>query len=344
MHGSDCKIALVTGASGFIGHHLLEWLICETNWKIFALDRQDSSYLERRTNFTLHRLSPSQRSRIEFLKTDLREFSLTQFKEIDPQLIFHLAAESHVDRGIENPVEFAANNVMGTVRLLELARAGTRLERFLYYSTDEVFGPAREGQSFAEYDRYNSTNPYSASKAAAEEFCVAYRNSYELPVAVLHLMNVFGERQHPEKFIPKVMQKVLAGEPVVIHIGKNGQPLRRHFVDVRDVCKTSVFIAQMGADIVSSDPSIHCPKINLIGREETDCLTLAREISQLIGQPLRYDFKHEVLERPHFDERYALAAGTLERLGWKLDSRLSERLPELVKWTLQHPEWIKEDV
>lgn len=343
MHGSNRKSVLVTGAAGFIGHHLVKWLVHETDWNIFALDRADSKYLERRLEFVTDSLTETQRSRVEVLKSDLREFSIGEFKKMDPHLIFHLAAESHVERGIAAPLDFAANNVMGTVHLLQLARGGTRLERLIYYSTDEVFGPARRGVSFEEYGRYNSTNPYSASKAAAEEFCVAFHNTYNLPVTVLHLMNVFGERQHHEKFIPKVMRSLSRDETVVIHTDRNGQPLRRHFIDVNDICKTSLFIARAGGDLVSADPDIRCPKLNLVGCEEIDCMTLAREIARLMRKNLRYELRAEVSERPNFDERYDLAPGALHRFGWTLASRLSERLPELVEWTLRNPEWIEEE-
>ena len=120
--------------------------------------------------------------------------------------ILHLAASSHVDRSIDHPMEFVMDNVVGTCNILNFARDQQNLSRFIYFSTDEVFGPAPEGISYAERDRYNSTNPYSATKAGAEELCVSYENSYGMPIYITHTMNVFGNRQHPEKYIPSTIR------------------------------------------------------------------------------------------------------------------------------------------
>ena len=127
------------------------------------------------------------------------------------EIILHLAAGSHVDRSIDNPMEFVLDNVVGTANILEYARQineTNNLERFIYFSTDEVFGPAPNGVDYKENDRYNSTNPYSATKAGGEELAVAYENTYKLPIYITHTMNVFGERQYPEKFIPMCIKKL----------------------------------------------------------------------------------------------------------------------------------------
>ena len=112
-------------------------------------------------------------------------------------------------------MEFVLDNIVGTANILEYARSihtSTGLDRFVYFSTDEVFGPAPKGVDYKENDRYNSTNPYSASKAGGEELSVAYENTYGLPVYITHTMNVFGERQHPEKFIPMCIKKLEMGK------------------------------------------------------------------------------------------------------------------------------------
>lgn len=117
--------------------------------------------------------------------------------------IFHLAAASHVDRSIADPLSFVFDNVVGTCNLLNFARRQKELSSFSLFSTDEVFGTAERGQAFREWDRYRATNPYSATKAAAEELGLSFSNTYGLPVVVAHVMNTYGIRQHPEKFIPK---------------------------------------------------------------------------------------------------------------------------------------------
>ena len=146
------------------------------------------------------------------LKSEINPWIKKEIGDVD--IILHLAAGSHVDRSIDYPMEFVLDNVVGTANILEYARKineSKKLERFIYFSTDEVFGPAPKGVDYKENDRYNSTNPYSATKAGGEELAVAYENTYKLPVYITHTMNVFGERQHPEKFIPMCIKKLEMG-------------------------------------------------------------------------------------------------------------------------------------
>ena len=128
------------------------------------------------------------------------------------------------------------DNVVGTANILEFARKQDNLERFVYFSTDEVFGCCSYGIKYKENDRYNSTNPYSATKAGAEELAVAYENTYKLPIYITHTMNVFGERQHPEKFIPMCIKRARDGEVITIHSDKTRTiPGSRHYIHAEDV-------------------------------------------------------------------------------------------------------------
>ena len=182
--------------------------------EIVTLDRLDLSGNLNRLHEILDEFSIKDKKRLKIVFHDLKAEINSQIKSElgSPDMILHLAAASHVDRSIIYPMEFVLDNVVGTVNLLDFARSLKNLEKFVYFSTDEIFGNAPEGVSYKEYDRYNSTNPYSASKASAEEFCVAYENTYKLPIIITHTMNVFGERQHPEKFIPMTIQRVRDSE------------------------------------------------------------------------------------------------------------------------------------
>ena len=138
------------------------------------------------------------------------------------------------------------DNVVGTAHILDYARKLDHLERFAYFSTDEVFGPAPKGINYQENDRYNSTNPYSASKAGGEELVVAFENTYGLPSLITHTMNVFGERQHPEKFIPMVIQRVRDGQKVLVHSNKEKtQAGSRHYIHAQDVADGLMFILNL---------------------------------------------------------------------------------------------------
>ena len=236
------KKVLITGGAGFIAHHLIYYIIQKTNWDIISLDRLDYSGNLNRLDNILSSLSDKDRSRIKIVYHDLKaELNPWIRKEIgDINFILHLAAGSHVDRSIEFPMEFVMDNVVGTANILEYARhintQKSQFERFVYFSTDEVFGPAPDGINYKENDRYNSTNPYSATKAGGEELAVAYQNTYNLPVIITHTMNVFGERQHPEKFIPMCIKKIRDGEKVTIHSDKSKTIAgSRHYIHAEDV-------------------------------------------------------------------------------------------------------------
>jgi len=340
------KNVLITGGAGFIAHHVIDKILRDTDWRIVCLDRLDISGNLNRLHDMLQDHDPavvSSRLRIVFhdLKAELNEMIVKQIGPVD--IILHLAAGSHVDRSIQYPMEFVQDNVVGTVNMLDYARRHLpNLERFVYFSTDEIFGVAPPGVSYREYDRYNSTNPYSASKAAAEEFCVAYENTYKMPIVVTHTMNVFGERQHPEKFIPMVIQRARDGERVYIH----ADPTRRHagtrmYIHAKDVADGLMFILGLKDYRHQGDYGhAHCPKFNLVGTEEIDNLTLAQMIAKVQGKVLNYEMVDFHGSRPGHDLRYALDGGLLKELGWEPKIKLSERIEEVVNWTLENSRWL----
>ena len=226
------KRILITGGAGFIAHHLINQVLKRTDWEIVTIDRLDYSGNLNRLHDLLQERTPAERKRLRTIYHDLKaEFNPMLLADIGPvNYVAHLAAGSHVDRSISHPMEFVMDNVVGTCNILEFARKQKNLERFLYFSTDEVFGPAPDGVKYDEYDRYNSTNPYSASKAGGEELAVAYQNTYNMPIYITHTMNVFGERQHPEKFIPMTIRNVRDGGMVTIHSDETKTiPGSRHY-------------------------------------------------------------------------------------------------------------------
>jgi dTDP-glucose 4,6-dehydratase len=341
------KTVLITGGAGFIAHHVIDKILKETDWKIVSLDRLDISGNLNRLHDMLQDHDPkivSQRLRIIFhdLRAEINSQIVADIGDID--IVLHLAAGSHVDRSITYPMEFVQDNVVGTVNMLDYARKNLpNLEKFVYFSTDEIYGIAPPGVAYKEYDRYNSTNPYSASKAAAEEFCVAYENTYKMPIIVTHTMNVFGERQHPEKFIPATIQKVRDGEKVIIH----ADPTRtvagsRMYIHARDVAEGLMFILGLKDYVHTGDYGhAHCPKFNLVGTEEIDNLSLAHMIAAAQGRELNYEMTDFHTSRPGHDMRYALDGGLLKSLGWEPKIKLSERIGEMVKWTLQNERWLR---
>jgi len=338
------KRVLVTGGAGFIAHHLIARIIRTTDWDVVCLDRLDFSGNLNRLADIMQDFSAEDRSRIEIVYHDLKAELNPQISEAlgDVNIVLHLAAGSHVDRSIEFPMEFVMDNVVGTVNLLQYARTLKNLERFVYFSTDEVFGPAPKGVRFAERDRYNATNPYSASKAGGEEMCVAFENTYKLPIVITHTMNVFGERQHPEKFIPMCIKRVRDGELIGIHANAAmTEAGSRHWIHAADVADGLMFILGLNVNGLERDfGGAKCPKFNLVGPEEVDNLALAQMIADAVGKPLNYKMVDYHSQRPGHDLRYAMSGDYVKQLGWEPRLKLSERIKEMVDWTLANERWL----
>jgi dTDP-glucose 4,6-dehydratase len=339
------KRVLITGGAGFIAHHVVDHFLKTTDWEIVTLDRLDLSGNLNRLQDVLER-NPGSRKRVKFVYHDLKSPITDLNKNFIGKVnyILHLAASSHVDRSIEYPMEFVMDNVVGTTNLLEFARSHDSLERMIYFSTDEIFGVAPPGVSYKERDRYNSTNPYSASKAAGEELCVAYENTYKLPVFITHTMNVFGQRQHPEKFIPLCIRRIRDGDRIFIHSDAT-QTIAgsRFYVHASDVADAMSFLLNL------NNPTIYerdfgwakCPKFNVVGKEEVDNLTLAQMIASSVGKPLHYEMIDFHSSRPGHDMRYALSGDYMRSLGWEPKFPFSQRIDEVVQWLLSNPEWIQ---
>jgi len=338
---------LITGGAGFIGHHIVKRVLASKDWDIVLLDRLDYSGNLNRIDHLLKtefNNNPDFTKRVKFVFHDLKG-------EINPliagalgdvNIIFHLAAGSHVDRSISNPLEFVMDNTVGTCNLLNYARTLPNLEKFLYFSTDEVFGPAPVGINYQERDRYNSTNPYSASKAGAEELCVAFENTYKLPIVITHTMNVVGERQHPEKFVPMVIRKVLNSEIITIHANKEKTKAgSRFYIHAQDVADALLFIIEKQPTCPSDFGGAHIPKFNIVGSEELDNLQLAEIIAKSVGKSLKYEFVDFHSQRPGHDLRYALSGELLKEQGWQPNKTIANRIDEIVQWYLKNPEWLQ---
>ena len=340
------KNVLITGGAGFIAHHLIYYLLKKTNWNIVSLDRLDYSGNLNRLDNILSQLDEKDKQRVKIVYHDLKsEINPWIKKEIgDVDIILHLAAGSHVDRSIDYPMEFVLDNVVGTANILEYSRQiheSKQLERFIYFSTDEVFGPAPKGVDYKENDRYNSTNPYSATKAGGEELSVAYENTYGLPIYITHTMNVFGERQHPEKFIPMCIKKIRDGESITIHSDKTKKiPGSRHYIHAEDVAEAIHFILTTKFEQKIDFGGAKCPKFNIVGAEELNNLELAQIIANCQNKELKYEMVDFHSSRPGHDLRYSLSGEKMNKLGWKPSIKLTQRIKQVVEWSLNNPNWI----
>jgi dTDP-glucose 4,6-dehydratase len=325
---------MVTGGCGFVGHHLVEHLLKYTDWDVVVLDRLTyaSEGFDRLRDiqcFTDKRVTVLT---ADFAK-DLSPGIAYEIGQID--YIFHLGAETHVDRSIDCPEDFVRANVMGTVKVLQFARKQNNLKKFFYFSTDEVFGPAPTGVAYKEWDRYNSGNPYSAAKAGGEEMCLAFGNTYGLPIVVTHCMNIFGERQFPEKFIPLVIRSVLRGQKVLIHSDATKTvPGSRFWIHARNVAAAVLFLVE---NAKTQD------KYNIVGERELNNLEVALKVAEVVGKPLDYELVDFHSSRPGHDLRYALDGTKMAEMGWKIPMTFEQSLEKTIRWYLDNPRWLEFD-
>ena len=317
------KKIMVTGGAGFIGHHLVEHLLKNTDWDITVVDRLTyaSSGLDR-----LRDIKAFDDRRVHIFTADFtHEFGSGLRSELgEPDYLVHLAAETHVDNSIEDPWPFIQANVVGTYRILQWARGLSRLEKMIYFSTDEIFGPASDGVLHAEWDNYNSTNPYSATKAGGEELCLAWANTYKVPVLVTHCMNAFGERQHPEKFIPMVIRRTLSGEKIYIHA--NPEKTRsgsRFYIHCRNIASAIQFLLDKG---VARD------KYNVVGEREISNLDMVKMIGEFLDRDQDYELVDFHSSRPGHDLRYALDGAKMREMGWSIPVDFAHSLEATVRW------------
>ena len=325
---------LITGGAGFAGHHVVEHILKNTDWRIVVWDKLNyaSNGFDR-----LRDIDAFDDRRVQILTVDFSQpISYGVGRETGyPDYIVHMGAETHVDNSIVDPYPFVMSNVVGTYNMLQYARQvmDANLRDFIYFSTDEVFGPAPPGVFYKEWDRYNSGNPYSATKAAGEELCLAYSNTYKLPVSITHTMNLFGERQHPEKFIPLVVRKVLAGKPVTIHADKTKTKAgSRFYIHCRTMADALLHVIYYGG---------FRDKYNIVGEREVDNLELAQMIANIVGKPLVYEMVDFHSSRPGHDLRYALDGSKMKEMGWEVPIHFEKSLEKTIKWMLDNPRWLE---
>ena len=322
---------LVTGGCGFVGHHFANHLLLNTDWQIIILDKLTyaSTGFDRLRDINVFDDKRVSIFTYDFTK-EIEEGLLKEIGEVD--YVVHLGAETHVDRSIENPEPFVMSNVVGTMRILNFARKIKSLKKMLYFSTDEVFGAAPEGVFHKEWENYNSGNPYSASKAGGEELCLAYANTYKTPVLISHTMNVFGERQHPEKFIPMCIRNIIRGDKIIIHSDKTKTISgSRMWIHARNVANAIMFLLQNGQVR---------DKYNVVGEKEVSNLDMAKIIAQILDKPLNYEMVDFHSSRPGHDLRYALDGTKMKKLGWELPVNFEDSLRKTIEWSLKNKRWL----
>lgn len=332
------KRLLLTGIAGFAGSHALEHVLSHTDWEVVGL----ATFRHRGDSLRLY-LDVFDPDRVTIEYCDLRsDISPRLIEKIGPiDYIWNLASESHVDRSIEDPRPFIENNVSSVITMLEYARI-IKPKVFIQISTDEVYGPAPHDVNFAEWSTIIPSNPYSGSKAAQEAIAISYWRTYGIPLVITNTMNMIGERQDPEKFVPMCISRIYHDEEVTVH-GKPGDIGSRFYLHARNHADALLYITNKLPPLAFMRGVVDRPdRWNVRGEQEIDNLTLAKMISDIMGKPfLKYKLEDFHQQRPGHDPRYALDDEKLKSRGWEPPVQLYDSLVKTIDWTMRHKEWMK---
>jgi dTDP-glucose 4,6-dehydratase len=333
---------LVTGGSGFIGANFIRHLFENSDFEGKVINLDKLTYAGNPLNLSDISAEYTPSGRYTFVHGDIRDSDLVTelFQRHDIDTVVHFAAESHVDRSIHGPMEFVQTNVIGTVTLLEAARAFWKDRQdvlFHHISTDEVYGSLGAEGAFIEATPYDPRSPYSGSKAASDHFVSAYHHTYGLPVTISNCSNNYGPYQFPEKLIPIMIRNLQQGKALPVYgDGKN----IRDWLYVEDHNRAVWRIMQAGRSGET---------YNIGGENEWENITLVRQLCKIMAKVTgkseeKYlDLITFVKDRPGHDKRYAINCDKLKQeLGWKQSVDFSEGLEKTIRWYLDHQDWVRE--
>ncbi len=318
---------IVTGGLGFIGSNLVEYLI-NLNHTVINIDKANYSS----NYFNVKNFKDSKN--YKFFKIDINEKQkisqiINKFK---PTCIFNLAAETHVDRSIDNPQEFIKSNVIGVFNLLEAILASKKKTKLIHVSTDEVYGDVKINR-VKEQHPYNPKNPYSATKAAADHLINSYINTYGINAIITNCCNNYGPRQNPEKFIPKMISSILLEKKLKIYgKGRNS----REWIYVLDHCKALYKIFKKGK--IGEN-------YNIGTNQNLKNIELAKKIIQISKNLNLFYKKNKIVfikDRPGHDLRYALNSNKIKnKINWKYEVNIKEGLLKTFEWYIKNQNFFK---
>lgn len=313
------KSILVTGGNGLVASQFIAQVLRETDWTVS-------------TTFNGH---------VERLIDVMKDFSDEDADRViihhqyheghDYNIIVHLAAATDVGESIANPMKYVEQNIVETAKLLEFARTIPNLEDFIFISSNEVFGPAPADVNYFELDTLNPHSPYSGTKAAAEQLCLSYYNTYKLPIRIVRTMNVFGERQNHNRFFPVCVRKILNGEQIDVYDNF------RTYIHAQDVADGIMFILK-GQFFYPKYEHEGCHRYHIVGDEEVSNIRIVKAIGKALG--IEPNYKVTFGGRAGYENRYSMSGAKLYSMGWRPKATLAQRIEQMALWSSENRKWI----
>lgn len=314
---------LITGARGFVGHALVECILEYTDWHIVCANRNN-------TPQRLDRLAHINSDRVSYIVHDIRD-PMPNIGTVD--YVLHAGGNPSAADCLADPMSAVQDNIVGTANLLNWARTQP-IKRFVLFSTAEVFGPG-QGRDFTSTDRFNSNNPYAASKAAAEELCSAYHVSYGVPCYAVRLVNTFGPRCQPQRFPVLAMRRLLQGTAEFEIHTNNGAISSRRWFHINDMASQILFLLQLK----DYQPKLSMARFNLAGPKEINNLELLQMIADAVGKPFQYQLVPS--DRSGHDITLPTSPDLIYSLGWTAPYSVEQRMQQTVNWYRANPEWLE---
>jgi dTDP-glucose 4,6-dehydratase len=327
------KVALVTGGCGFIASNFIHKLLETGKYYVINVDKLNycgtTKNIEKKYNFETHRVEDTDLTNYCFYKADINnaEFISDILKRHNVNILYHFAAQSHVDVSFGNSLQFVIDNVMGTSTLLECARVYGKLERFIYVSSDEIYGSVSEDKDdvVLKYGIYNATNPYAATKAAAELMVKSYIISYKLPAIITRSNNVYGPSQYWEKLIPKSIYNLQNNKKIPIY---GDGSAKRKYLFVGDACEAYLTIMEYGQIGNIYEMESH---------NEFTALEMAHKFISILKPSDMVDkWIEHVPDRAFHDSRYIVNPLTLTELGWSAKTPFTTGLSQTIEWYINY--------
>lgn len=330
------KKVLLTGASGFIGSHALEYYLEKTDWEFVC----PASWQHKGTPERILEVIKGYEDRVTIITHDLTiPFTETTKKKIGHvDYIINFASDSHVDRSIEEPRDFILNNVNLALTILDFARE-VKPEIVIQISTDEVYGTAPGDTRFAEWSEILPSNPYASSKAAQEAIAISYWRTYGVPLVITNTVNNFGERQDNEKYIARLIKMISQDQTVTVH-GSKDYVGGRFYLHAKNHASAIKHIIENNLVEQYDGDRAFPARFNVTSDDEIDNVTMAKLVAEIMGKELKYELTDYHETRPGHDRRYGLDSSKIKETGWELEYPLRPALDNYVKWTIQNPHWL----